>query len=169
MDTYSQIDELMNNAQHVMQGTKKEAIVALCENVLRLLAAIGLLTHNVLIKPMNVGVHYDNRYGLGIKSGYVAILGGSLFRSGFRWTACTDAICVEEDDDHNIAEFTIKLQKDRRFSAPKRGTRYITVRSPAAILTLGSSQLCQERNVLTLTCPPMVDILQTKSEQSSLS
>ena len=111
MDTHREIDALMEKAASVLKGKKVDAIVALCEKVLSLLAIIGLVVYNVSIKPMNVGVHFDNRYGLGIKADYMQKLAAKIFRSGFRWSACVDAICSEEDDGHRIGLYTMKLQK----------------------------------------------------------
>ena len=89
------IDTLMKEAKSAMQGKKKGAIVAICEKVISLLAIAGLAVFNVVIKPMNVGVHPDNRYGLGVKAEYMHKLAAKIFRSGFRWSACSDAICQE--------------------------------------------------------------------------
>ena len=111
MSTYSEIDGLMDKAAAAIKGKKQDAIVAICEKVISLLAIIGLATFNVVIKPMNVGVHPDNRYGLGVKADYMQKLAAKIFRSGFRWSACVDAICTEETDDHRIGMFTTKLQK----------------------------------------------------------
>ena len=111
MNTYAEIDCLMEKAASVMKGKKKDAIVAICENLISLLAIIGLVVYNVSIKAMNVGVHFDNRYGLGIKADFMQKRAAKIFRSGFRWSACVDAICTEEYDDHQIGNFTMKLQK----------------------------------------------------------
>ena len=111
MDTYSEIDGLMEKAASAIKVKKQDAIVAICEKVISLLTTIGLAMHNVVIKPMNVGVHPDNRYGLGVKADYMQKLAAKIFRSGFRWSACVDAICTEETYDHQVAMFTTKLQK----------------------------------------------------------
>ena len=111
MNTHAEIAGLMENAASVLKGKKQDAIVAICEKAISLLAIIGLATFNVVIKPMNVGVHPDNRYGLGVKADYMQKLAAKIFRSGFRWSACVDAICTEETDDHHIGMFTTKLQK----------------------------------------------------------
>ena len=63
---------------------------------------------------MSVGVSPDNRYGVGIKVDYLHRLAAKLFRSGFRWSACTDAICMEDNDEQRIAHFTIKLQSQSK-------------------------------------------------------
>ena len=94
-----------------MQGKRVDAIVAICEKVLGLLAVIGLVAYNVVIKPMNVGVHPASRYGLGVKADYMQKLAAKIFRSGFRCSACVDAICTEETYVHQVAMFTTKSQK----------------------------------------------------------
>ena len=119
---FAEIDKLMQTVDNVLQGKKKDAIVALCEKVLSLLAIIGLVVYNVTIKAMNVGVHFDNRYGLGVKADYMQKLGTKIFRSGFRWSACVDAICTEETDDHQIGKFTMKLQKRSSLFGRQRTT-----------------------------------------------
>ena len=110
MASYAEVDKLMNDVRKVLSGQKKDAIVALCEKVLKLLSIIGLVVYNVQIRPHHVGVHPDNRYGLGVKAELMVKLAIQIFRSGFRWSACGDAICAEEDGGY-IADFTANLQK----------------------------------------------------------
>ena len=107
---YAEVDALIEKATLTMQGRGDGAIVELCEKILCLLAALGLVLWNVRLKPLSVGVHFDNRDGLGIKADYMVKLAAKIFRSGFRWNACTDAICCEDDDLGRIADFTINLQ-----------------------------------------------------------
>ena len=106
----AEIDALMQKAAATLQGKSEGAIVAMCERVLDLLVGVGLVMLNVSINPMQVGIHYDNRYGLGVKVDYMHGLAAKIFRSGFRWSACTDAICSEEDDRGSTGNFTTKLQ-----------------------------------------------------------
>jgi len=108
--TDDEVSALMAEAKSLIGGTEDGAIVALCEKVLKLLVAIGLVLLNVAINPMSVGVHFDNRDGLGIKAEWVHELASKIVRFGFRWSACTDAICIEEDDLKSISTFTVKLQ-----------------------------------------------------------
>ena len=63
--TDEEVSALMAEAESLIGGTEDGAIVALCEKVLKLLAAIGLVFFNVAINPMLVGVHVDSRDGLG--------------------------------------------------------------------------------------------------------
>ena len=100
----------MAEAESIIRGTDDGAIVALCEKVLKLLAAIGLVLLNVAINPMLVGVHPDSRDGLGIKTDWMHRLAFKIMRFGFRWSACTDAICIEEDGLKSSSTFTVKLQ-----------------------------------------------------------
>ena len=101
------VDDLMAKARGLMQGKDVDGqIVAVCEDVLAYPGFLGLLIENVVIHPMSVGVHYNNRYGQGIKANFMDGIGSQIFRSGFRWTACSDAICMEEDDDGKIGKFT---------------------------------------------------------------
>ena len=97
-DRFAEVDGLLHNAEEIIKGQSKGAIVALCEKVLVLLVGLGLAMYNVSIACMQVGVHPHNRYGLGIKTNFMHELCAKIVRSSFRWSACTDAICVEEDD-----------------------------------------------------------------------
>jgi len=107
---HDQISDHMKDCKSLLQGEKDGAIVALCEKVLKLLLVIGLAIENVILHPLTVGVHFDNRYGVGIKAEYMHKLAAKIYRSGFRWTACSDAICIEEDDNGGIGKFTRSLQ-----------------------------------------------------------
>ena len=124
---FAEIDKLMQTVDNVLQGKKKDAIVALCEQVIKLLHVVGLALFDVTIHALNVGVHFDNRYGLGVKARLMQILGHQIFRSGFRWSACTDAICVEEDDKGNIGRFTLSLQSRSSKLGRQQKRTYITV------------------------------------------
>ena len=80
---YAEVDALIEKATLTMQGRGDGAIVELCEKIICLLASLGLVLFNVRLKPMSVGVHFDNRYGLSIKADNMVKLAAKIFRSGF--------------------------------------------------------------------------------------
>ena len=46
-----EIDNLMKHAKSVLHGKNDGAIAAMCEKVIELLALVGLVIYNVVIKP----------------------------------------------------------------------------------------------------------------------
>ena len=50
-NTMIEIDNLMKHAKSVLHGKNDGAIAAMCEKVIELLALVGLVIYNVVIKP----------------------------------------------------------------------------------------------------------------------
>ena len=85
------------------------AIVGIVDKVLASLLANGLAIH-IVLPPASVGVHPKNRYGAGLIVSNVHKLGASFKTLGFSMSQTSDAVCVEDGDDGEIAAFTTKLQ-----------------------------------------------------------
>ena len=84
-------------------------IVEIVDNVLTLLITAGLASF-MYIPAKNVGVHFCNRYGVGVICAQVHKLGAAIVRMGFSYAACAQAVCVEDDETKSSAHFTVKMQ-----------------------------------------------------------
>ena len=97
----SAVAELARRA--LTDGGKQPAIVHLIIN--------DLLEHNQAYRarlcPDEVGIHPSNRDGGGVEESHVHDIGRKIVRMGFLAPKCAGAVCVEEDAQGTIGEFTV--------------------------------------------------------------
>ena len=81
----------------------------LCSAVRRILT--HLLQHNqayrARLKPDEVGIHPSNRAGGGVEDSHVHALAARIATLGFVWEQCSGAVCVEDNTQMTIADFTV--------------------------------------------------------------
>ena len=66
-DPMAKVDNLVLEATQCVRGKEQGQVVALCEEIIDSLVLVGWALKNVELPPLSVGVHPDNRYGVGIK------------------------------------------------------------------------------------------------------
>ena len=84
-------------------------IVGIVDQVINMLKASGQAVP-ARLHPYTVGVHPSNRGGYGVSAVEVHALGKDIVNMGWSSAATTHAICIEDDDEHAIAEFTSTMQ-----------------------------------------------------------
>ena len=104
----TKIRELIECAEAI-DGKEKEGLVSAIDHIFEILISIGL-AYYAYLPPMRVGVHPDNRYGLGIVASWMQTLMAKIVRMGWSDSACDGAVCVE-DDDQSCAKYTINMQQ----------------------------------------------------------
>ena len=102
------IRELIASALAI-DGQEKEGLVSAVEEIFEILIKLELAYYAIL-PPMRVGIHPDNRYGLGIVASWMHTLMAKIIRMGWSDLACSGAVCIE-DDDHSCAKFTLGVQQ----------------------------------------------------------
>ena len=103
------IRELIASALAI-DGQETEGLVSACEEIFEFLIKLELAYYAIL-PPMRVGVHPDNRYGLGIVASWTHMLMARIVRMGWSDDACAGAVCVEDDDDQSCAKYTMNMQQ----------------------------------------------------------
>ena len=93
-----------------IDGQEKEGLVSAVEQIFEILLKLELAYYTTL-SPMRVGVHPDNRYGLGIVATWMHLLMSKIVRMGWSDDACAGAVCVEDDDDQSCAKYTMNMQQ----------------------------------------------------------
>ena len=103
------VRELIECAEAI-DGKEKDGLASTIEQIFEILIDIGL-AYYAYLPPMRVGVHPDNRYGLGIVASWMQTLMAKIVRMGWSDDACAGAVCVEDDDDQSCAKYTINMQQ----------------------------------------------------------
>ena len=103
------VRELIECAEAI-DGKEKEGLVSAIDEIFEILITIGLAYYSYL-SPMRVGVHPDNRYGLGIVASWMQTLMAKIVRMGWSDSACDSAVCVENDDEQSSAKYTMNMQQ----------------------------------------------------------
>ena len=103
------IAKLVGRALCMQQSKDNNGLVSQIEAILASLTSLGL-AYKERLHPKSVGVHWANRYGLGIVGSWMHKLGLSIVRMGWSNTACIGAVCIEDSDSHAVAKFTRDLQ-----------------------------------------------------------
>jgi len=85
-----------------------DRIVSVVDEVLSMLET-QKLAYRFSIPPKMVGVHPCNRDGYGISATEVHALGSEIVRMGWSWSACSHAVCIEDDKDGSIEGYTMTL------------------------------------------------------------
>ena len=107
------VRELIACAEAI-DGKEKEGLVSAIDEVFEILITVGLAYYSYL-PPMRVGVHPDNRYGLGIVASWMQTLMVKIVRMGWSDEGAAGAVCVEDDDDQTCAKYTINMQGSELF------------------------------------------------------
>ena len=103
------IEKIVGRALSMQESKDNNGLVSQIEAILASLTSLGL-AYKERLHPKSVGVHWANRYGLGIVGSWMHKLGLSIVRMGWSNTACIGAVCIEDSDSHACAKFTRDLQ-----------------------------------------------------------
>ena len=103
-----EIAKLVTRATNAQQSKDNNGLVSQIETILESLKSLGL-AYKERLHPKSVGVHWANRYGMGIVGSWMHKLGSSIVRMGWSNTACVGAVCIE-DSNNRCAKFTRDLQ-----------------------------------------------------------
>ena len=87
---------------------EKQQVVSAVDKILLMLEE-SKLAYQQTIMPNLVGCHETNRNGYGLSPIEVHALGAEIGRLGWSWSACSHAVCVEEDANKSIGKFTANL------------------------------------------------------------
>ena len=108
-----EIGKLIASASMNKSDDDFNGMVSRIEEILGRLKSLGL-AYMERIDPMAVGVHWANRYGMGIVGSWMHALGAKIVRMGWSNTACIGAVCIEDMDGY-IESFTMNLQHGSSF------------------------------------------------------
>ena len=98
-------------------------LVTLVDKILYRVEVLALAVR-VTLPCGAVGVHPSNRYGIGIKANHMQLLGQKIVKMGWSWSACKEAICMEDSLSKSCQEFTVAFQsKSDKFGKHPR-TRF---------------------------------------------
>ena len=86
---------------------RRAQVVSTVDTILKKLEQDGL-AYRMRIPAGLVGVHPANRNGYGLSSVEVHALGADIVTLGWSWSACSHAVCLE-DEDSVIGKFTEQL------------------------------------------------------------
>ena len=102
------VAKLVARASSAQESKDNNGLVSQIEGIIDSLKTLGL-TYQERLHPTSVGVHWANRYGMGIVGSWMHKLGLSIFRMGWSNTACVGAVSIE-DSNNRCAKFTHDLQ-----------------------------------------------------------
>ena len=86
-------------------GRVVSAVESIIDHLLR-----DNLAYKMRVPPAMVGIHPCNRDGYGVSEAEVHELGSMIVAMGWSWPACQHATAMEEDDEGNVAKFSMKLK-----------------------------------------------------------
>ena len=73
-------------------------LTAVCEEIIYLLYKSGLATWDVDTPPEDNGESVDSLPDECIRVDFLPALAAQIVRAGFLWSACCDAVCMQDDD-----------------------------------------------------------------------
>ena len=95
----------------IAQSRDHGKLSSAAEQITKVLLQHGL-AYKQKIQPWHVGIHPQNRDGLGVSSNEVHSLISDILQVGFSWEEASRSICVEVDpSDQKMKEFNTKLSQ----------------------------------------------------------